>query len=136
MMNHWIVLFILLFVVFWSTCSSCSRFNLIDVIKKLLNSSEGFQTLDSTTTQEYADDYYSIKTAPVDPKKWSTMNGQGKSQFNHLDKNAKLIFANTPFKPECCPNTYSNSQGCACMSTQQYNTLITRGGNNIPFSQY
>ena len=46
------------------------------------------------------------------------------------------VFANTQFKPECCPNTYSNSQGCACMSTQQYNTLITRGGNNIPFSQY
>ena len=46
------------------------------------------------------------------------------------------VFANTQFKPECCPNTYSNSQGCACMSTQQYNTLITRGGNNVPFSQY
>ena len=46
------------------------------------------------------------------------------------------IFANTPFKPECCPNTYSNSSGCACMTTGQYNYLVTRGGNNVPYSEY
>ena len=46
------------------------------------------------------------------------------------------IFANTDFKPECCPNTYSNSSGCACMTTKQYNYLITRGGNNVPYSEY
>lgn len=46
------------------------------------------------------------------------------------------MFANTPFKPECCPNTYSNSTGCACMTTGQYNYLITRGGNNVPYSEY
>jgi len=47
-----------------------------------------------------------------------------------------LMFANTPFKPECCPNTYSNSSGCACMTGEQYNYLILRGGNNVPYSQY
>ena len=47
-----------------------------------------------------------------------------------------LLFANTPFKPECCPNTYSNSQGCACMTANQYNYLIQRGSNNIPYSEY
>lgn len=46
------------------------------------------------------------------------------------------MFANTSFKPECCPNTYSNSTGCACMTTGQYNYLITRGGNNVPYSEY
>jgi hypothetical protein len=46
------------------------------------------------------------------------------------------IFFNTPFKPECCPNTYSNSQGCACMTMGQYNWLTMRGGNNVPYSQY
>lgn len=46
------------------------------------------------------------------------------------------MFATTPFKPECCPNTYSNSQGCACMTGQQYNYLINRGGNNVPYSEY
>jgi hypothetical protein len=47
-----------------------------------------------------------------------------------------LMFANTPFKPECCPNTYSNSMGCACMTNKQYNYLITRGSNNVPYSEY
>jgi len=46
------------------------------------------------------------------------------------------MFANTPFKPECCPNTYSNSMGCACMTGPQYNYLVTRGGNNVPYSEY
>jgi len=47
-----------------------------------------------------------------------------------------FMFANTPFKPECCPNTYSNSSGCACMTGDQYNYLVLRGGNNVPYSQY
>ena len=46
------------------------------------------------------------------------------------------MFANTDFKPECCPNTYSNSEGCACMTDGQYNYLINRGGNNVPYSEY
>lgn len=46
------------------------------------------------------------------------------------------MFANTSFKPECCPNAYSNSTGCACMTVPQYNYLIDRGGNNVPYSEY
>ena len=53
-----------------------------------------------------------------------------------LPEGEMLMFANTPFKPECCPNTYSNSTGCACMTGQQYNYLIMRGGNNVPYSEY
>ena len=55
---------------------------------------------------------------------------------NKNNEYSTLIFKNTAFKPECCPNTYSNSMGCACMSTTQYNYLETRGGNNVPYSQY
>lgn len=46
------------------------------------------------------------------------------------------FFANVEFKPSCCPNTYSSSNGCACMSGQDYNYLITRGNNNVPYSEY
>jgi hypothetical protein len=53
-----------------------------------------------------------------------------------LPEGEMLLFANTPFKPECCPNTYSNSSGCACMTAPMYNYLIERGGNNVPYSQY
>jgi len=53
-----------------------------------------------------------------------------------LPEGEMLMFANTPFKPECCPNTYSTSTGCACMTGQQYNWLVTRGSNNVPYSEY
>jgi len=46
------------------------------------------------------------------------------------------MFATTPFKPECCPSAFSSSTGCACMTTQQYNWLRERGGNNVPYSEY
>ena len=40
------------------------------------------------------------------------------------------------FKPECCPNTYTSSMGCACMTVGQYDYLRNRGGNNVPYSEY
>lgn len=46
------------------------------------------------------------------------------------------MFATTEFKPECCPNAYSSSTGCACMTDQQYNYLRQRGSNNVPYSEY
>lgn len=53
-----------------------------------------------------------------------------------LPENELDIFATTPFKAECCPNAFSNSTGCACMTTDQYNYLKSRGGNNVPYSEY
>jgi len=53
-----------------------------------------------------------------------------------LAKGEMSFFANTPFKPECCSNTFSTSSGCACMDMKQYGTLINRGGNNVPYSEY
>jgi len=89
---------------------------------------------------------------PLDTSSWSAQNmtvtpGQplsaGVKQFLArepqpvpLPEGEMLLFANTPFKPECCPNTYSNSSGCACMTGDQYNYLIQRGKNNVPYSEY
>lgn len=53
-----------------------------------------------------------------------------------LPEGEMLMFANTKFAPEYCPNTYSTSSGCAAMTGEQYNYLITRGGNNVPYSSY
>ena len=90
--------------------------------------------------------------APVDTSSWgkpnmSVVSGQPLSdsvkaflsrepQPVPLPEGEMLLFANTPFKPECCPNTYSNSSGCACMTGEQYNYLILRGMNNTPYSEY
>ena len=53
-----------------------------------------------------------------------------------LPEGEMFMFANTPFKPECCPNTYSSSGGCACMTAPQYNYILSRAGNNVPYSEY
>ena len=53
-----------------------------------------------------------------------------------LPKDELDMFATTEFKPECCPNAYSNSTGCACMTVDQYNYLHNRGGNNVPYDVY
>lgn len=53
-----------------------------------------------------------------------------------LPKDELDMFATTPFKPECCPNAYSSSTGCACMTVDQYNYLRERGSNNVPYSEY
>jgi hypothetical protein len=95
---------------------------------------------------------YNLNSSPVNTSSWSAQNmtvvpGQPLSagvkafmarqqQPIPLPEGEMLLFANTPFKPECCPNTYSNSSGCACMTGNQYNYLITRGSNNIPYSEY
>ena len=95
---------------------------------------------------------YNLNSSPVDTSSWSAQNmtvvpGQPLSagvkafmarqqQPVPLPEGEMLLFANTPFKPECCPNTYSNSSGCACMTGNQYNYLITRGSNNVPYSEY
>lgn len=53
-----------------------------------------------------------------------------------LPKDELDMFATTDFKPECCPNAYSNGSGCACMTVDQYNYLRERGSNNVPYSEY
>lgn len=58
------------------------------------------------------------------------------SQPVPLPDGEMLLFSNTEFKPECCPNTYSTSTGCACMTVDQYDYLNNRGGNNEPYSEY
>jgi len=89
---------------------------------------------------------------PVDTSSWSAQNmtvvpgqplSEGVKKFLArpeqpvpLPEGEMFMFANTKFAPECCPNTYSNSSGCACMTGAQYNYLITRSGNNVPYSEY
>jgi hypothetical protein len=53
-----------------------------------------------------------------------------------LPKDELDMFATTEFKPECCPNAYSSSTGCACMTVEQLNYLNSRGSNNVPYSEY
>jgi len=161
-----IIIIFLVVVLFGHTLCACSNVGLLEGFAAATGSGahsasatkadkkdvkkEGFSNYKTNAGPQFASNNGNYTYMPSD--KWSqpslvyatgTAPSAGVQSILNRGKNqAPLasgemdVFANTQFKPECCPNTYSNSQGCACMSTQQYNTLITRGGNNIPFSQY
>ena len=59
-----------------------------------------------------------------------------KQQQLPLPEGEMDFLANSEFKPECCPNTYSSSNGCWCGTAQDYNFLKMRGSNNTPYSEY
>lgn len=46
-----------------------------------------------------------------------------------LPEGELFFFADNKFKPECCPSTYSDSTGCACLSQPQVDYINQRGGN-------
>lgn len=89
---------------------------------------------------------------PLDPSMWGSPNltwKQGETKPSAVVeflnrpqqqlplKEGELDFlANTKFAPSCCPSAYSNSMGCACLAVGDYNYLINRGGNNVPYSEY
>ena len=54
--------------------------------------------------------------------------------FMSLPTNSMFVFQKNKSKPECCPSTYSNSTGCACLSVDQLNYLNERGGNRDIYS--
>jgi hypothetical protein len=111
---------------------------------------EGFSG--ANTNYGESSSYDLSSDVPVNTSSWSAQNmtvvkgqplSKGVKQFLArepqpvpLPEGEMSLFANTPFKPECCPNTYSNSTGCACMTGEQYNYLILRGGNNVPYSEF
>jgi hypothetical protein len=53
-----------------------------------------------------------------------------------LPEDELLFFDSTKFSPECCPSTYSNSEGCVCASPEQMKYLNERGGNRTLTSEY
>ena len=110
---------------------------------------EGF--VGANTNYGESSTYSLAHEKPIDTSKWGTpsltVSGNNVSpaaqaiinrpnQSFPLPEGQLSMFDNMPFSPECCPNTYSSSMGCACMNSNTYNYLVTRGGNNQPYSEY
>lgn len=53
-----------------------------------------------------------------------------------VDESIPDFFKGISFSSKCCPSRYSNDSGCACLDDAQYNIIRSRGGNNIPISQW
>jgi hypothetical protein len=86
------------------------------------------------------------ETEDVNLTKWvsdAMRYSKGMGNENHLDsyqynsgppiplpEGEMFFFKDTKFDTSCCPGTYTNSLGCACMSKKQFQYLTMRGGNN------
>uniref|UniRef100_A0A6C0KEX5 Uncharacterized protein n=1 Tax=viral metagenome TaxID=1070528 RepID=A0A6C0KEX5_9ZZZZ len=47
-----------------------------------------------------------------------------------------FMFADNEFKPECCGSTFSNANGCACITKDQIEYINQRGGNRTLSSEF
>lgn len=138
-----------------TVCGCCSFYRNIEGMEAKDKKKEGFSG--ANTNYGMSSPYDVTKDTPINTANWMQPNltitpGQPidpavqaildrPEQPVPLPEGEMLMFANTPFKPECCGpagggSAYSNSSGCACMTVGQYNGLITRWGNNVPYSEY
>ena len=122
----------------------CFQYSLIEGmttkknVKELMTNkkkTEGFKNLNNNDL--HIDDSYTmgwVQTA----KRYASGMGN-KNRLNTYKDNVGtpvplpegelFFFADNKFKPECCPSTYSNSLGCACLSQPQVDYINQRGGN-------
>lgn len=155
-----VVLFWIMFGHVMCSCCSMSMREGLEMIKKkaeekkmgniaITNTKEGFV---GSNNKAYGPEFSASKSAGyiMNPDTWSmptlsyskgTVPSTGAQEILNrhnppLAPGEMDMFANTPFKPECCPSAFSSSEGCACMDMQQYNMLIHRGLNNVPYSEY
>jgi len=148
---------------------SCSKFHLGELVsafaKKLTPNQHQYELVMSNPAVEgftganinngQSASYSVSYNKPLDTSSWFSPNltftpekkpGKGAQDILNrepqpvpLPEGELLLFANTPFKPECCANggsSYSNGSGCACITVPQYNYLVERGSNNVPYSEY
>lgn len=153
-LEYAIIIVFLIVVIFGHTMCSCRHSELLegfeakkdDKVKPMIAGpkpvptiaapvTEGFSNYKTNAGPQFAENNSDFTHLPV--SQWTSVVNVGPQNANQPPSSDSMdFFANTQFKPECCPNTYSGSEGCACMSNSQYNTLISRGGNNVPYSEY
>lgn len=98
--------------------------NVQNLNTSLINSNNGF--LNTNENKEYTK-LYNQHFIPHDKTE------QVSSNQKHLFKknmNDISLLNNNDFSPECCPSTYTNSAGCACLSKEQLDFIHNRGNNN------
>ena len=111
-------------------------------VDTFLNKKEGFQSSKPLGWKSIAD----TESDDVNSTKWvsdALRYSKGMGNENHLDsyqynsgppiplpEGEMFFFKDTKFDISCCPGTYTNSMGCACLSKKQFQYLTMRGGNN------
>lgn len=146
-----IAIVVIFWIMFGHVLCSCSRISFSEGMELLKKTKEGFTGANNTAM---GPEFAGAKTPDyiMNPSTWA-MPTLTYSPGTRPDAGVKAIwdrpkqpiplpegemdmFATTEFKPECCPNAYSSSTGCACMTMDQYSALRQRFGNNVPYSEF
>jgi hypothetical protein len=113
----------------------CFQYSLVEGMASKKNGKEGFTNLNNNDL--HIDNSYTMGW--VDTAKRYAAGVGNENRLNTYKDNVGtpvplpegelFFFADNKFKPECCPSTYSDSMGCACLSQAQVTYLNQRGGN-------
>ena len=117
----------------------CFQYSLIEGMTKKNKTSygkrEGFKNLNNNDL--HIDDSYTMGWVKKAKRYASGMGNENRLNTYKdnvgtpvpLPEGELFFFADNKFKPECCPSTYSDSMGCACLSQAQVDYVNQRGGN-------
>ena len=104
---------------------------------KKVGSGSGSGTTETFVTSQFAEVDSGIDAGVPNPEGVAAhLKSDHKSTSMPLDDNKKDFFEKTEFKADCCPSTYSNGDGCACLSFDQLNHIRSRGGNSTGVSDF
>ena len=117
----------------------CFQYSLIEGMTKKNKTTygkrEGFKNLNNNDL--HIDDSYTMGWVETAKRYASGMGNENRLNSYKdnvgtpvpLPEGELFFFADNKFKPECCPSTYSDSMGCACLSQAQVDYVNQRGGN-------
>ena len=92
-------------------------------------SSLGYETLPPPVNENYHSWIYKANNYAEEMKYQDNLN-KSSQQTLKSDKKSGFMLSENDFKPECCPANYTSSKGCACITFEQEQELMKRGGNN------
>lgn len=77
-----------------------------------------------------------IQQSKYTPSDWYNQLKDNVGGTVPLPDDKLFMFSDTEFLPTCCPSTYTNSSGCACLNPKQAIYLNQRGGNRTQEIMY
>lgn len=99
--------------------------------------SEGFQILGAPVNYLMGEGVKGSWDTPIDTKDVTP-------PYSHLESNttdattesSMYMFSGNKMSLDCCPSSYSNSMGCACITPEQMQFLNQRGGNRTLTTEF
>ncbi len=123
------------FLVAMLTVCSCSRVSLTEGLTNLADAAPLDYNMDGTLKNSWTNKAL-LYAKDMGYQNILNQHKKYKGTSVPLKDGNMLFFKNNSFKPECCPSTYSSSNGCACTSDDQIEYLNQRGGNRTMPTNY